>query len=504
MITAARVVQSDVAAGQPGPEELAPANEDHSRSIQEKESNEDELGPVVAGKAAQSPQESLVIVKTPETRLIKDQYSNDSDGVVSHEPPGSSEEDTVPAEASFAEASPEETTEEVAAAVDAEKELQRERDQPHISVSPLEASEDKRTEEEATQEDSLFMVPKSKTEVGEKPPRLTPEEEKPVVFVPAEHQTEESAQEEQEETLPLLYTEESLEDQAIASLVIKENTEDDPAANQQPLPPVSEEEESVSLHSPELDVQVESAAEEMAPKESASENPAVNQEEQELEEQFQQESFHVVFQEAPEEEAPEKCTEVEEVEENAEQHLITSKEPCSRTLADESFVLIHADHDTEEQTPVEPTSEEPTPDDSILLILPEDREEDASEYNTDEETVQSGPVEEEVALGDDSAPHNDTSNSDADILAASETDAMEAVLEPGEEAALVGTPDPVTAPGSTVTDGGAEIILAAVDDNDGLKTCSEGFRAVVLLLLFEEEEAISQNTELLLKHVSSP
>lgn len=150
-----------------------------------------------------------------------------------------------------------------------------------------------------------------------------------------------------------------------------------------------------------------------------------------------------------------------------------------------------------------PTNEEPTPENSILIILPEVREEDAPEHNTDKETVQSEPLEEEVALGDDSAPHNDTSNSDADILASSETDAMEAVPEPGEEAAEVhaGTFDPVTAPASAVTDVEAEIIIPAAveDDDEGMKTHTEGFRAVVLLLL--EEEAISQNTELLLKHV---
>lgn len=340
-----------MAAGEPGPEELAPANEGHSRSIQEKESAEEKLAPVVAGEAAKSPQESPVIVKTPEARLIKDEYPNDSDGVVSQEsavqePQESSEGDTAPAEAAFAEASPKETTEEVATAVAAGRELQRERDQPHISVSPLEASEEKRTEEEAT-------------EVGEKPPHLTPEEEKPVVFVLAEHQTEEEGQEEpaavapsqeapaliipvefteqeshreeQEETLPVLYTEESL---AIASLVIKDNTEDDPAADQQPLPPVLEEEESVNLPSAELDDQVESAAEETAPKESAPENPDIPKEEQDK--PFQEESFHIVFQEAPEEEAPEECTEVEE---NVGQDLDTNKELYPRTLADECLCL---------------------------------------------------------------------------------------------------------------------------------------------------------------------
>lgn len=61
LITAVRVVRSDVAAGEPGPEELAPANEGHSRSIQEKESAEEKLAPVVAGEAVQSTQESQLL-----------------------------------------------------------------------------------------------------------------------------------------------------------------------------------------------------------------------------------------------------------------------------------------------------------------------------------------------------------------------------------------------------------------------------------------------------------
>lgn len=427
-------------------------------------------------------------------------------------------------------------------------ELHYEKDQPQVVVIPLEASEDKtpgkNAEEEAAQEESLFIVPDGNIEVGATPLHLTPEEEKSLVLVPAEHETEEagqeepavvettpgrsppeepavivpvepteqeSDQEEQEETAPILFSEtkeeETLEEQAVTSLVVKENTEVDPATHKEPLPRTLEEEESVALFSIELEGQVEPAAEETAPKESAPENPAVivlldnAEEEPELEEQFQEESFPIVNPEAPDEEAPEECMEVEVAgvpafpEENVQQDLATNEEPLPSTAEEEEFVvLIHAEQSQEEPAAeetapekpaidlVEPTSEELAPEDSILVILLEDGEEDAPEDDTEEEVVQSDPLQEEAALlGVDATPQNDAGDSDADILATSETETTEKVLEPGKEVAEVhfGTIDPVTAPAPAVTHAEAEIIPAPVEGGNGtgMKTHSEGFKA---------------------------
>lgn len=555
-MTAAEVVQSSVVAEEPGPEELAPVTEDHF--IKEKESVQEKLSPFVAGAAAQSPEESPVIIKAPEAVLFGDQVSEDADGVVSQEsvvqelsaaaPQEASEVDTVPVEAAFAEASLDEATEEVAPAVAVESDspdLHYEKDQPQVAVIPLEASEDKtpdkNAEEEAAQEESLFIVPDGNTEVGEMPLHLTPEEEKSLVLVPAEHETEEAGQEEpavvetpaglsapeepavivpvepteqesdQEETAPIFFSEtkeeETLEEQ-VTSLVVKENTEVDPPTHKELLPRTLEEEESVALFSIELEGQVEPAAEETAPKESVPENPAVivlldnAEEEPELEEQFQEESFPIVSPEAPDEEAPEECTEVEVAgvpafpEENAQQDLATNEEPLPSTAEEqESVVLIHVEQSQEEpaveetapEKPaidlVEPTSEEPAPEDSILVILLEDGEKDAPEDDTEEEVVQSDPLQEEAALlGDDTTPQNDAGDSDADILATSETETTEKVLEPGKEVAEVhfGTLDPVTAPAPAVTHAEAETIPAPVEGGNGtgMKTHSDGFKAI--------------------------
>lgn len=185
-------------------------------------------------------------------------------------------------------------------------------------------------------------------------------------------------------------------------------------------------------------------------------------------------------------------------EENAQQDLATNEEPLPSTAEEEeSVVLIHAEQSqekpaAEETAPekpaidlVEPTSEEPAPEDSIsiLVILLEDGEEDAPEDDTEEEVVQSDPLQEEVALlGVDATPQNDAGDSDADILATSETETTEKVLEPGKEVAEVhfGTLDPVTAPAPAVTHAEAEIIPTPVEGGKGtgMKTHSEGFKAI--------------------------
>lgn len=464
-IAVAKDVQTSGVEG-PDPEELAPVTEDHSHFIEDKESAREKLIPVVAGEAAPSPEESLaeddIIVTEPDLVFTGVQVSEDADEAVSEEsapqdhftaaPQESSEEENVPAEAAFAEASPDETAGEVdpAVVVESQSPQQHYEDTPApeapIPVILLEVSDDEALEENV-EEEPLLLVPDDNTEVEEKLLPLTPEEEKseaveagqgeleagepaphesaqedPDVIVPLDPAELEPDQEEQEETVPLILSERK-EEEAFEPVVVEENAKEDPVTHEEPLPSSPEEEEPVVLD--ELDGQEEVDAGETTP-----EMPAV-----------------IVF--------------------------------------------------------VGPTSEEPALEDPILIIHLEDLEEYAAENNT-EEVVQSDPLTQEAVLEEDTTPQeNEAGDRDAEILvtsvAGTTSGTIEEVLDPGEEVPAAATEvhdalEPVTTPAPAVTDEQAETVPASVESGGGtVETHSEDFKAELVLT---EEEPGGENPTL--------
>ncbi|XP_032368382.1 fibrous sheath CABYR-binding protein [Etheostoma spectabile] len=376
----------------PGPEKLTPVTEDHSHFVEEKEPVVDTLIPVVAGVAAPSPKESPaeedipVIAKEPEPILIGDQVSDDADKAYESQesapqeplaagPQESSEEGTIHEEAAFAEASPEDTTEEVAMASAVESEQHYGEDSaPEVllPVIPLEASKDEAPEENAeavedgdpgapipiparasedeasvenaaeqAAKEPFLVVPDDNTEVKVAGLPVTPAKEKSVL-VPAE--LEESAPEEpaiivpvepaeqeldKEETVSIIYSEtkeeeapeeNAKEEEAVSPVVLEEYSEVVPATNEEPSPSTLKEEESVALFSVEFhskeEGQVEPVAEQTAPQELAPEEPAVivpgELAKQELE---QEETVSIMYSETIKEEAPEEKAKEEKEEE---------------------------------------------------------------------------------------------------------------------------------------------------------------------------------------------
>lgn len=536
-------------------EELTPVNEDHDHSdTDKKDCAQEELGAVVEGEAVISPEEAPVeednpVIVTPQ----KDRVADDTDGAASQDPDireplasvpqEATEVDTATAEA--AEASPDETPEEIVESVSAENRAQ-------ISDIPLEASDDKSEQKNAENtvvpEETLVDVA-GNTEIEESL-SLTPEEDKPLVLVPEEDETEELSQEEpasqesvveltgqaldqegEEESSPILFSnteEEATNEVVVESVDVVEAT--GIASVEQQSPPSTLEQDEVPF-SLELEVQVEPAEDEMEAKEPATEDLAVivvldnSEEELALEEQVQGEPI-------PDPEASEEHT--EDTEENITPNLANNGEYVPSTIEeDETVVLIfdmdeesqedpavivinsseeeleleleeqvqeetipsvspeisedseeHTEIETEENTTqnspdngkhfpglseenataaettteepstvlVEPINEEPAPEESLLIIVLAEGEED-SLYSS-KGAVQSDLHPEEVVLAERTAPLNEAGDSGADKLVTSWTETTEDVLEPGE--VHVGTLDPVTSPVPSVTDAETE------------------------------------------------
>ncbi|XP_018556088.2 fibrous sheath CABYR-binding protein [Lates calcarifer] len=430
----ARVVQCPVVAEEPGPEEPHTCKE----LVQEK------LIPVIAVEAPPSPEESpaeediAVAVREPEPEPrpvpVEDALSADADEAVSQgsdpwEPLAaaqqeSSEEETVLVEAAMAEASPDETRIEVAPIATEERESPDQQDvedpaqEAPIVVIPVNTSED--------EEKSVVLVPaEPETEevVQEEPAvdETAPEEsgpEEPAVIVPVE-----SAEEDPEE--------QTKEEDAVVPLVLEEYTEEHPATDEEP------EEESVVL------VPVE-------PEETI---PII--------------SLETTKEESPEEQAKEDALVPIVLEENAEEDPATEEEP-----EEEFVVLVPVDPETKEEDEVEPAAEETAPEESapehpvvivpvdssegepaqeeevaeetIPNVFPEaskeeaavtvasvDPEEEAPEDNTEEEVVQSDPLPGLVPLEEDLNLNITSEENEQEAL-------IEAPVEPEGVPALAG------------------------------------------------------------------
>ncbi|XP_031157986.1 proteoglycan 4-like [Sander lucioperca] len=429
-----------------------------------------------------------------------------------------------------------------------------------VPIVPEEnAEEDPATNEEPfpstlKEEESVALFPvefntEEEGQVGAVAEQTAPQEsapEEPAVIVPLEPAKQDPDLEEQEETVSIMSSEtkkeeapeehakeeEKEEEEAVAPVVLEENAAVVPATNEEPLP--STLEESVALFPVELEIeeegQVEPVAEQTAPQESAPEDPVVvvpldpAEDEPELEVQVTEESIPIASPESPEEEAPEEAAGVPVPivpEENAEEDPATNEEPLAGAPEEEKYVVLDTEEEVqveqaaEETEPalekpavsvvVEPTSEEPAPEDPIVIIPLEDLEEDAPDDNT-EDVVHSDPLLMETALEEDTA-----GDSDAEILVtqtSSENDTIETALDPGEEVAATEVPasteilteapiELVTAPPAPAVSK-AQIILAPLEGGDGtsMKTRSEDFRAVAILIEDEPVVLVNRGTVL--------
>ncbi|XP_067443100.1 fibrous sheath CABYR-binding protein-like [Thunnus thynnus] len=381
------------------------------------------------------------------------------------------------------------------------------------------------------------------------PQESAPEDQ--VVIAPVEPAEGEPDLEEQEETVPIIFSETEKEEapeeqakevEAPVPVVLEGNAEEDPATNKDLLP---EEEESDVLFPVELETedegQAKSAAEETVPQESSPEDPAVIaplEGEPDLEEQIEEESIPVVSPEAPEEEAPEEHAKVEDAvtvestempvpilpEEDAEEEPATDERPHHSTPGEEeeSIVPVTAELDSEEEgqeetepqesapdepvAVVEPTNEEPAPDNPILVFPLEDSEEDGLEDNTEEgvETaVKSDPLPHDPALEEVTAPQEtEPDGSDPVILtmpvtdSPSESETIKEVLGPTEGVTAAATEMLTEAP--AVTDAEVEIVLSVVDNGYGtrIKKLREDFKAAIKLIKEQPVAKVSRGTVL--------
>lgn len=400
-------------------EEITPVNEDHDHSdTDKKDSAQEELGAVVEGEAVISPEEAPVEEDNPVIVIPQeDRVADDTDGAASQhsdireplasDPQEATEVDTVTVEA--AEASPDETPEEIVESVSAENRAQ-------ISDIPLEASDDKsehKSAEKAVIPKETLIDPAGSTKM-EEALSLTPDEDKPLVLVPEEDETEEASQEEpasQESVVEPTCQALDQEDEEESSPVLLSNTEEEDtnevvvesvdvveatgiASVEQQSPPSTLEQDEV-LFSLDLEVQVEPAEDEMEAKEPATEDPAViavldNSEE----EQVQGEPI-------PDPEASEEHT--EDTEENITQNLANNGEYVPSTIEEDETVVLIFDVDEESQedpavvvinsSEEELEPEEQVQEETIPSVSPEISEdsEERTEIETEENTTQNSP-----------------------------------------------------------------------------------------------------------------
>lgn len=252
------------------------------------------------------------------------------------------------------------------------------------------------------------------------------------------------------------------------------------------------EEESVVLFPVQFEDDGEHAAEETAPQESGSEEPAAivpvdsSEGESEQKEQVKEETVSKVSSaadkkgEPPEAEAPVTVVPVD---------LKTNKEGQEETATQELSLVIL----------VEPTSEEPSLEDVILITPLEDPDKKVSEDYMEEEKVQTDPLPQEPALEE-----YEPDESDRDILIISVTDTTSdtTVQDPAEKVPVAATEilteasaEPVTSRAPAVTDAEVEIVPASVEDVSvtDFTTHSDDFKAAGILT---ENESAGENLDI--------
>lgn len=405
--------------------------QDHDHfDMNKKNSAQEELGAVVEGEAAISPEEAPVeednpVIVTPQEDRVADDTnraaSQDSDikEPLASDPQEATEVETFTVEA--AEASPDETPEETVESVSAENQAQ-------ISDIPLEASDDKsehKNVEKAVVPEETLIDPAGNTEIEESL-NLTPD--KPLVLAPKEDETEEASQEEpasQESVVELTDQVLDREDEEESDPILLSNTEKEDtnevvvesvdvveatgvaSVEQQSPPSTLEQDETDVLFSLELEVQVEPAEEEMAAKELATEYPAViavldnSEEEPALEEQVQGEPVLSVPPVTSDPEASEEHT--EDTEENTTPNLPNNGEYVPSTIEEDETVVLIFDMDEESQedpavvvinsSEEELELEEQVQVETIPSVSPEisDNSEERTEIETEENTAQNSP-----------------------------------------------------------------------------------------------------------------
>ncbi|KAM7402296.1 hypothetical protein PAMP_017544 [Pampus punctatissimus] len=422
-ITAGEFVQSSVVAEEP--EEVAGEKGHYPEgSIQKK------LIPVVAGESAPTSVEKLTseeqtakldvpaIAKDPEPVFIVDQVTADTDEVVLQEsslqeplaiaPQANSEKETAPVRPALVEASPDETTVEVALAIESDPPEQHDlEDQVPaalIPIFPSEALEDEASEgnadvavestAEASPEGPLLVDPEKNAEVeptASQEPLVGASEQKSVILVHEEIETEEAGKvqleqsgpeepdvildpeepaqhepepEKQQETVLIMSleaekdVEEHAEEAETAALVVVEENAEEPLAS-------TTEEESVVLFPAELETEegdrVEPAAEVTVLLESAMDSAKG---EPDLEEQ---EETAPIFSVTEKMEAPEiHEKEVEAavpviLEGNSEEDAATNKDLPPQ---EESVVFFPEEVEIEDEDQAEPTVDETVPQES--------------------------------------------------------------------------------------------------------------------------------------------
>lgn len=433
-------------------EELTPVNEDHDHSdTDKKDSAQEELGAVVEGEAVISPEEAPVEEDNPVTVIPQeDRVAYDTDGAASQDsdiweplasdPQEATEVDTVTVEA--AEASPDETPEEIVESVSVENLAQ-------ISDIPLEASDDRserKNAENAVVPEETLIDPAGSNETEESL-TLTPED-KPLVLVPEEDETEEASQEEpasqesvveltdqaldqedEEESSPILLSnreEEDTDEVVVESVNVVEST-GIASVEQQSPPSTLEQDEADVLFSLELEVQTEPAEDEMEAKELATEDPAViavldnSEEEPALEEQVQGEPI-------PDPEASEEHT--EDTEENLTPNVPNNGEYVPSTIEEDETVVLIFDMDEESQedpavvvinsSEEELELEEQVQEETIPSVSPEISEDsgERTEIRTEENTTQNSPDNEKhfPGLSEENATAAETTTEEPSII----------------------------------------------------------------------------------------
>lgn len=433
-------------------EELTPVNEDHDHSdTDKKDSAQEELGAVVEGEAVISPEEAPVEEDNPVTVIPQeDRVAYDTDGAASQDsdiweplasdPQEATEVDTVTVEA--AEASPDETPEEIVESVSVENLAQ-------ISDIPLEASDDRserKNAKNAVVPEETLIDPAGSNETEESL-TLTPED-KPLVLVPEEDETEEASQEEpasqesvveltdqaldqedEEESSPILLSnreEEDTDEVVVESVNVVEST-GIASVEQQSPPSTLEQDEADVLFSLELEVQTEPAEDEMEAKELATEDPAViavldnSEEEPALEEQVQGEPI-------PDPEASEEHT--EDTEENLTPNVPNNGEYVPSTIEEDETVVLIFDMDEESQedpavvvinsSEEELELEEQVQEETIPSVSPEISEDsgERTEIRTEENTTQNSPDNEKhfPGLSEENATAAETTTEEPSII----------------------------------------------------------------------------------------
>nr|XP_008288328.1 PREDICTED: hyphally regulated cell wall protein 3-like [Stegastes partitus] len=373
----------------------------------------------------------------------------------------------------------------------------------------------------------------------DEPPPSTPEEEISVILIPAEPETEDQTEPAEEETapeedpaviVPVDSAEEEQEtaeeeeppeeeEEALLPIELEENVEEDLATDEE------HEEESVVVFPAERETEEEgeAAAEETTPEESPGDDLVVlvplNPGEEDLEQELLEESVLVDSPEEPEEEAaaPETDSVAQEVpvpvavEEDTEEDPATNEETLpSSPEEDESLVLVPVEPETEgeeqvEPVPeepavivvvVEPTDEEPAPEDAVLITPLEDPGEDGPEEHTaeEEEVVPSDPLPEEPAQEEETSEDPViltvpvTESTDEAVTLEEASDPVEDV--PAAPTEIITEAEPVTG-----ADGGNQTVPAAVEagnhNHSHIRLRGDDFIAAVTLI--EDEPVVLLN-----------